>query len=72
MSQLIRLPRRFGSQSRENSTISWRGITSPPSAPFSLVETPGLLDVQSYGWKGSRFWPQKRSFSASIAQVLIF
>lgn len=30
------------------------------------------LDVQSYGWKCSRFWPQKRSFSASIPQVLIF
>ncbi|KOS39840.1 hypothetical protein ACN38_g9315 [Penicillium nordicum] len=47
MSQ-IRLPRRFGSQSRESSTMS------------------------CYGWKGSRFWPQKRSFSASISQVLIF
>jgi hypothetical protein len=32
----------------------------------------GRLDVQNYGWKGSRFWPQKRSFSASIPQVLIF
>ncbi|KOS37440.1 hypothetical protein ACN38_g11759 [Penicillium nordicum] len=30
------------------------------------------LDGQSYGWKGSHFWPQKRSFSASIPQVLIF
>ncbi|KAJ5855396.1 uncharacterized protein N7529_009340 [Penicillium soppii] len=22
----------------------------------------GYVDVQSYWWKGSRFWPQKRSF----------
>jgi hypothetical protein len=32
----------------------------------------GRLDVQSYGWKGSRFGPSKRSFSASIPQVLRF
>lgn len=32
----------------------------------------GRLDVQSYGWKGSHFWPQKRLLLASILQVLIF
>ena len=32
----------------------------------------GRLDSQSYGWKGSRFWRQKWSFSASFSQVLIF
>jgi hypothetical protein len=32
----------------------------------------GRLDIQSYGWKGSRFWRQKWSFSASFSQVLIF
>lgn len=30
------------------------------------------LAVQSYGWKGGRFWRQKPSFSASIPQVLRF
>lgn len=28
--------------------------------------------LQSYGWKGSRFWRQKPLFLVSISQVLIF
>lgn len=30
------------------------------------------LAVQSYGWKGGRFWRQRLSFSASFSQVPIF
>jgi hypothetical protein len=37
-----------------------------------LYRAAGRLAVQSYGWKGSRFWRRRLSFSASISQVLRF
>lgn len=54
----------------------WRMTSSSGRVQNSVVQgggrSSGGSPSKSYGWKGGRFWPRKRSFSASIPQVLRF
>ena len=54
----------------------WRMTNSSGRVQNSVVQgggrSSGGSPSKSYGWKGGRFWPRKRSFSASIPQVLRF
>ena len=54
----------------------WRMTNSSGQVQNSVVQGGGQSSSsspsKSYRWKGGRFWPRKRSFSASIPQVLRF
>jgi hypothetical protein len=66
--ELVEVERQQQDMRWMTNSASWlqnRGGTGPRAVKQRLA-------VQSYGWKGGRFWRQKLSFSASFSQVPIF